>query len=205
MRAPLIAAAVCAALLPGTPALAESTIEVPIQIKNCQSCMVTAQSNQFGAFWDQTVRLRRGLGILRVPSTVTDFQVAVEKGRYYGYDNSAAVIVMAYRGETIGSPISNKRSRTSHGGFMCVPLADGLIIRARAKAVKTPHYKGWRKDLLFKKKYLRVWATPTLPSVPTIGDDLPLATRKGALAVQNTVCGSDSKARGMLLGLTAAL
>lgn len=191
MSAARIAASTCAALLVTVaPAAAETTIEVPIQVKGCQSCMVFAQSVQSGVFWDQAVRLRGGSGILRVRSTVTDFQVGVEKGRYYGYDNSAAVIVMAYRGEVVGSPISNKRSRTSRGGSICVPVAEGLVIRARVKLVKTPRYKGWRKDDLFKKKYLRVWATPTLPSVPTIGDDLPLATKKGALAVQNVLCGT---------------
>lgn len=109
-------------VLPLAPAHAETLIEVPIQVSNCQSCEVFAQSiDSGGDFWDQAVRLSQGSGVLRVPVSVPSFQVSIQKGRYAGYDNSAALIVMAYRGESVGSSISNRRSRTSKAGFVCAP------------------------------------------------------------------------------------
>ena len=194
MKMPLIAMTTCAALVVALPpATAETTIDVPIKIKNCKSCLVYASSTARpgGAYLDQTVRLRNGAGVLRVPSRVSNFQVHIRKGEWYaGAPNSAALIVMAYTGEEVGSPISNKRSRTSRSGFVCVPLSKGLVIRARVKLFKAPRYKGWRKDHSFSKKYVRAWATPTLPSVPDVYDNGPWPTKKGAAAAQQTICGN---------------
>ena len=129
---------------------------------------------------------------MRVPVSVPNFQVSIQKGRYSGYDNSAALIVMAYRGETVGSTISNRRSRTSEAGFVCAPLAQGLAITATVRLVKAPRYRGWRKDPLFKPRYIRAWASPTLPSVPSRSSKgFPLSAKKGAIAVQNVICGAD--------------
>lgn len=180
-------------VLPLAPAHAETLIEVPIQVSNCQSCEVFAQSiDSGGDFWDQAVRLSQGSGVLRVPVSVPSFQVSIQKGRYAGYDNSAALIVMAYRGESVGSSISNRRSRTSKAGFVCAPLAQGLAISASVRLMKTPRYRGWRKDPLFKPKYIRAWASPALPSVPSrYSKGYPLTTKKGAIAVQNVICGAD--------------
>jgi len=182
-------------VLPASPAHAESTVEVPIQVSNCPSCEVFAQGiDEFGDFWDQAVRLRNGVGAFQVPVSVPDFQVSVQKGRYYGYDNSSALIVMAYRGEEVGTPISNRRSRTSKAGFVCLPTTEGVSIRAKVRLVKTPKYRGWRTDPLFKRKYVRAWASPTLPSEPSRANSqgLPLSTKKGAIAVQNVICGSNA-------------
>lgn len=191
MKMPLIATTVCAALvMTVAPATAETTIDVPIKVKNCASCMVYASAlvgENDG--WDQTVRLRSGAGVLHVPSRVPDFQVHISKAGYLGHSNSAALIMMAYNGEEVGSPISNKRSRTSISGFVCVPPAEGLVIRARVKLMKTPHYKGWRSDHTFMKKYVRAWATPTLPSVQDVYDTGPWPTKNGAAAAQQTICG----------------
>lgn len=181
--------------LPASPGHAESTVEVPIQVSNCSSCEVFAQGiDEFGDFWDQAVRLRNGVGAFQVPVSVPDFQVSVHKGRYFGYDNSSALIVMAYRGEEVGSAISNRRSRTSNAGFVCLPTTAGVSIRAKVRLVKTPKYPGWRTDPLFKRKYVRVWASPTLPSQATVRNSqgLPLSTKKGAIAVQNVICGSNA-------------
>ena len=182
-------------VLPLAPARAETLIEVPIRVSNCQSCEVFAQGiDNNGDFWDQAVRLRNGVGAFQVPVTVPDFQVSVQKGRYFGYDNSSALIVMAYRGEEVGSPISNRRSRTSKAGFVCLPTTEGLSIRAKVRLVKTPKYPGWRTDPLYKPKYVRAWASPTLPSEPSRSNPqaLPLSTKKGAIAVQNVICGSNA-------------
>ena len=181
--------------LPVSPGQAETTVEVPIQVSSCSSCEVFAQGiDEFGDFWDQAVRLRNGVGAFQVPVTVPDFQVSVQKGRYFGYDNSSALIVMAYRGEAVGSPISNRRSRTSKAGFVCLPTTAGVSIRAKVRLVKTPKYPGWRTDPLFKRKYVRAWASPTLPSEPSRSNPqgLPLSTKKGAIAVQNVICGSNA-------------
>lgn len=70
-----------------------------------------------------------------------------------------------------------------------MPLSKGLVIRARAKLIRTPHYKGWRKDQTFMKKYVRAWATPTLPSVPDVYDNGPWPTKKGAASAQQNICG----------------
>ena len=191
MRKPLIATTICAALVAAVPpAIAETTIDIPIQIKNCSSCMIDAEAlvgENDG--WSQMVRLRDGEGVLHVPTSVSDFSVFVRKGKYLGHSNSAALIVMAYTGEEIGFPITNKRSRTSKSGFVCLPPADGLVIRARVELMKTPHYKGWRSDQTFMKKYVRAWATPTLPSVPDVYDTGPWPTTNGAAAAQQTICG----------------
>jgi hypothetical protein len=191
MRNPLIATTICAALITVVPpATAETTIDVPIKIRNCSSCMINAEAlvgEDDG--WSQTVRLRKGEGVLHVPTSVADFAVFVRKGKYLGHSNSAALIVMAYTGEEIGSPISNKRSRTSKSGFVCVPPAEGLVIRARVKLMKTPRYKGWSSDQTFMKKYVRAWATPTLPSVPDVYDTGPWPTKNGAAAAQQIICG----------------
>lgn len=179
--------------IPLAPAQAETSIQVPIQVGHCASCEVFAQGIESdGDFWVQAVRLRHGVGTLQVPISVPSFQVAIEKGRIYGYDNSSALIAMAYRGETVGSPISNRRSRTSKAAFVCVPTTEGLAIRAEVRLIKSKRYPGWRDDPLFKPKYIRAWASPTLPSVPTrySEDELPLATKKGAVAVQNVMCGA---------------
>ena len=192
MKMSLIATTTCAALVIAVaPANAVTTIDVPIKIKNCQSCLIYASSTARagGAYLDQTVRLRKGAGVLHVPSGVSNFQINVSKGRYLGHSNSAALIVMAYTGEVVGSPISNKRSRTSKSAFVCVPLSEGLVIRARVRLMKTPHYKGWRKDQTFHKKFVRAWASPTLPSVPDVYDRGPWPTNKGAAAAQQTICG----------------
>ena len=180
-------------VLPLAPARAETFIEVPIQVSKCQSCEVFAQGiADDGEWWDQAVRLSQGAGVLRVPDSVPSFQVSIQKGRYAGYDNSAALIVMAYRGESVGSSISNRRSRTSKAGFVCAPLAQGLAISATVRLVKTPRYRGWRKDPLFKPRYIRAWASPTLPSVPSRSSKgFPLSAKKGAIAVQNVICGAD--------------
>ena len=71
-----------------------------------------------------------------------------------------------------------------------MPLSEGLVIRARVKLFKAPRYKGWRQDQSFSKKYVRAWATPTLPSVPDVHDNGPWPTKKGAAAAQQTICGN---------------
>ena len=99
MKMSLIATTTCAALVIAVaPANAVTTIDVPIKIKNCQSCLIYASSTARagGAYLDQTVRLRKGAGVLRVPSRVSNFQVHIRKGEWYaGAPNSAALIVMA--------------------------------------------------------------------------------------------------------------
>lgn len=191
MKTPLIATTTCSVLaITVAPATAKTTIDVPIKVKNCASCMINAMALVGDDGWDQTVRLRNGAGVLRVPSRVSDFQIHIRKGEWYaGAPNSAALIVMAYTGEEVGSPISNKRSRTSKSGFVCVPLSEGLVIRARVKLIKAPRYSGWRKDHTFSKKYIRAWASPTLPSVPDVYDNGPWPTERGAAGTQQTICG----------------
>lgn len=191
MKLSLIAMTTCAGLLTTVaPATGGTTVDVPIKIKNCASCMINAVALVGDSGWSQMLRLRHGAGVLQVPSRVSDFQIHIRKGEWdVGAPNSAALIVMAYTGEEVGSRISNKRSRTSRSGFVCVPLSEGLVIRARVKLIKTPHYRGWRQDHTFSKKYVRAWASPTLPSVPDVYDNGPWPTDRGAAGTQQVICG----------------
>ncbi len=171
-----------------TPATAQTTIDVPIKMKNCASCTITALALVRNGDWDQTVRLRNGEGILRVPSGVSDFQVGVRKGIYSGA-GAAALLVMAYTGEDVGSRVSNKRSRASKSGLVCLPLAQGLVIRARVKLMKTPRKERFYVGQPSQNKYVRAWAVPTLPAVVDVYDKGPNDTRRGAASAVQVICG----------------
>lgn len=105
-------------------------------------------------------------------STGTTAWGKVRKGIYSGV-GSAALIVMAYTGEAVGSPVSDKRSLTSRSGLVFVPLSEGLAIRVRVKLMRTP-----LKDRVYvnepsQNKYVRAWASPTLPAVVDVYDTGP--------------------------------
>ena len=175
------------------PAQAQDTV-VQVQIQDCAACMIYAGTADYSypyRNWSQTVRLRKGRGTLHIPTWVTSIQIGVQKGRWSG-PGTQSQIVYQYVGETPGLPISYKRANTSLGGYMCIAPTPELVINARAVLRKTKPYKGWRKDPLFDKKEVLVWATPTLQGLSTYNryqENSPLATERGLIGVQNTVCG----------------
>ncbi len=185
--------AVAGAVQLAAPAQAQDTV-VPVRIRDCAACMIYAGTADYSypyRNWSQTVRLRNGAGTLQVPTWVTSIQIGVQKGQWSG-PGTQSQIVYQYVGETPGLLISYKRARTSRGGYMCIAPTPGLVINARAVLRKTKRYKGWRKDPLFDKKEVLVWATPTLQGKSTYNryqEDSPLATQRGLIGVQNTVCG----------------
>jgi hypothetical protein len=181
-------------ILAGIPGLAAASgsITIPVTIRDCSSCMVYAGTADYSfpyRHWDQTIRLRNGTGALNVPTWVTSFQIGVQKGTWSG-PGTQSQIVIQYLGETAGLPVSARRARTSHAGYMCIAPTPDLRIAARAVLRKTIRYKGWRQDRLFDRKEVLVWATPTLQGRPTYRSDGPLATQRGLIGVQNTVCGA---------------
>lgn len=187
----LVLATSAALVLTTSPAPAATTIDVPLKFKNCASCMVSAWALDGGKGWNQTVRLRNGKGVLRVPVRVSDFQVEVRKGIYSGV-GSAALVVMAYTGESVGSRISDKRSRTSRSGLVCLPLSEGLVIRAQVRLMRTPRKERVYVDQPSQNKYVRAWASPTLPAVTDVYDKGPNATRRGAVSAVQVICGDRS-------------
>jgi hypothetical protein len=170
------------------PATAQTTIDVPIKLKNCASCTITAWALVGNGDWNQEIRLRNGAGVLRVPSRVSDFQVEVRKG-IYSAPGAAALLVMAYTGEEVGSRVSNKRSRASKSGLVCLPLSKGLVIRARVKLMKTPRKERFYVGQPSQNKYVRAWAVPTLPAVVDVYDKGPNDTRRGAASAVQVICG----------------
>lgn len=189
MRTASMVVATSAALIVTTsPAIAQPTIEVPLKFTNCGSCLVTAWALVGNGDWTQTVRLRNGSGSLQVPANVSDFQVEVRKGIYSGV-GSAALVVIAYTGEPVGSRISNKRSRTSRSGLVCVPLSEGLKIRARVKLMPTPRKERVYVNEPSQNKYVRAWATPTLPAVTDVYGTGPNTTKRGAASAVQIICG----------------
>ena len=188
-----VVAAMASSLLIAAPAQAQDTV-VQVQIQDCPACMIYAGTADYSypyRNWSQVVRLRNGAGTLQIPTWVTSIQIGVQKGRWSG-PGTQSQIVYQYVGETPGLLISYKRARTSRGGYMCIAPTPGLVINARAVLRKTKRYKGWRKDPLFDKKEVLVWATPTLQGKSTYNryqEDSPLATQRGLIGVQNTVCG----------------
>lgn len=175
------------------PAQAQDSV-VQVEIEDCASCMIWASTADYSypyRGWTQNVRLRAGKGVLSVPDWVTSMQIGVEKGKWSGPGVSSQ-IVFQYWGEAPGLPISYKRARSSRAGFMCIAPAPDLVIQAKAVLRKTKRYKGWKKDPLFDHKEVLVWASPTLQGLGTYnkyGENNAIATQRGLIGTQNTVCG----------------